>query len=51
MENLCEEVKSLPPFQEVCPEAYQYTVEKPSVLQIKVGRKCNLACRHCHRCA
>ena len=48
MENLCEEVKSLPPFQEVCPEAYQYTVEKPSVLQINVGRKCNLACRHCH---
>lgn len=48
MKNLCEEVTGIPPFHEVCPEAFQYTAEKPSVLQINVGRKCNLACKHCH---
>ncbi len=48
MMNLCETADCIPPFQEVCPEAFQYTAEKPSVLQINLGRKCNLACKHCH---
>lgn len=48
MENYCEEVTSLPPFQTVCPKEYQYTTESPEVLQVNVGRKCNLACKHCH---
>ncbi|MDO4264935.1 MAG: arsenosugar biosynthesis radical SAM protein ArsS [Eubacteriales bacterium] len=48
MERVCEEIKSIPGFSQICPEAFQYTSEQPKVLQINVGRKCNLACKHCH---
>lgn len=48
MENVCEEVTQIPAFQSVCPAELQLTAAKPEVLQINVGRACNLACKHCH---
>lgn len=48
MQQVCEEVTALAPFSEVCPEEYRRTAERPEVLQINVGRRCNLACKHCH---
>ena len=39
---------SFPPFYERTEEATRRTHERLDVLQVNVGRLCNLACRHCH---
>lgn len=39
---------SFPPFYERTDEATRRTHERLDVLQVNVGRLCNLACRHCH---
>ena len=43
------ELKSIPDFEDrVAGEEYKYTTDKLEVVQINVGKVCNLACRHCH---
>lgn len=39
---------SFPPFYERTDEVTRCTLEQLEVLQVNVGRLCNLACRHCH---
>ena len=39
---------SFPPFYERTDEATRRTRGQLDVLQVNVGRLCNLACRHCH---
>ena len=43
------QVPGLSPFYDrVRDSAYEMTTDALSVLQINVGRRCNLSCRHCH---
>lgn len=43
------ETTSVPDFQEcIEDEAVKYTLDSLDILQINVGRLCNLACKHCH---
>lgn len=37
-----------PPFEERVPKECRYTKERLTTLQVNVGYRCNLACRHCH---
>ena len=39
---------SFKPFEEIVPAEDQLTHETLTTMQINVGYKCNLACRHCH---
>ena len=43
-----EAMAVVPPFIEMVPEEHRLTNEPLTTLQINVGYKCNLACRHCH---
>ena len=44
-----KELKNIPDFQDrITGEEYRYTADKMEVMQINVGRLCNLACKHCH---
>lgn len=43
-----EELDIIPAFHTVIDKEYLKTAEKLSVLQLNIGRKCNLACKHCH---
>lgn len=36
------------PFANRVPECDRYTVEQLTTLQVNIGYRCNLACRHCH---
>ena len=49
-ENLrLAETTSVPAFEEcIKDESVKYTLDNLEVLQINVGRLCNLACKHCH---
>ncbi len=47
MEDL-QALTAIPGFEENVMEEYCYTAEKMDVMQINVGRLCNLACKHCH---
>ena len=38
---------SVPPFHSRVPSEFQRT-DRLNVLQVNVGRRCNLACKHCH---
>jgi radical SAM/Cys-rich protein len=38
----------VPSFIGMVPEEHRVTNETPATLQINIGYKCNLACRHCH---
>lgn len=39
----------IPDFEEaVTEDSWLYTLESPEVMQVNVGRICNLACKHCH---
>lgn len=43
------ELTELPEFETMIEdEELEYTVDRLNVMQINVGRKCNLACKHCH---
>lgn len=43
------ELQDIPAFEEMIEEEeLKSTEEKLSVMQINVGRRCNLACKHCH---
>lgn len=43
-----EVMNSFPAFKERVPEEFRYTNESLNTLQVNVGYKCNLACKHCH---
>ena len=44
-----EGLHNIPAFiDRITEEEYQYTTDKLEVMQINVGRLCNLACKHCH---
>lgn len=43
-----EVLASFPAFEQHVPEAYRYTADQLVTLQINIGYKCNLACKHCH---
>ena len=43
------ELTEIPVFQEMVPDKkYMDTEEHLDVLQMNIGRKCNLLCKHCH---
>lgn len=47
--QIAEEVQSLPSFESKIKEnAIKETLEKLDIMQINIGRTCNLACKHCH---
>ena len=52
MNQALEDLKNLtniPDFEErITEEEYRYTTDRLEVMQINVGRLCNLACKHCH---
>lgn len=39
---------SFPAFEGAVPEEYRYTNDQLHTLQVNVGYRCNIACRHCH---
>ena len=43
-----EAMAVVPPFIEMVPEEHCFTNDPLTTLQVNVGYKCNLACRHCH---
>jgi radical SAM/Cys-rich protein len=43
-----EAMAEVPPFIDMVPENHRMTNDSPATLQVNVGYKCNLACRHCH---
>lgn len=44
-----EELTNIPAFADrITEEEYGYTTDSLDVMQINVGRRCNLACKHCH---
>lgn len=47
MEDL-QALVAIPEFEEKIKEEYTYTADQLDVMQINVGRLCNLACKHCH---
>lgn len=43
------DLTEIPPFQQMIPDKkYMDTEEYLDVLQMNIGRKCNLICKHCH---
>lgn len=52
MSQALEDLKSLkniPDFESrITEEEYKYTTDTLDVMQINVGRLCNLSCKHCH---
>ena len=52
MSQALEDIKELnviPAFEtRMTNEEYGYTTDRLDVMQINVGRLCNLACKHCH---
>lgn len=52
MDSMIEEfhkLESVPPFQTMVQDpAFMRTEDHLDVLQMNIGRKCNLACKHCH---
>ena len=47
LEDVRDALAAFPPFRERV-GAYGRTEEKLDTLQINIGLKCNLACKHCH---
>ena len=44
-----DDLTEIPPFQQMIPDKkYMDTEEYLDVLQMNIGRKCNLICKHCH---
>ena len=43
-----EAMAEVPPFIGIVPEEHRVTNDTLAVLQLNIGYKCNLACRHCH---
>ena len=43
-----EAMAEVPPFVGMVPEEHRVTNDALGTLQVNVGYKCNLACRHCH---
>lgn len=49
MSEILEAMENIPDFEQMIPEEeWKYTVSKLSVMQINVGKLCNLSCKHCH---
>lgn len=47
-ETVTEAMAVVPPFIGMVPERHRVTNDPLTTLQINVGYKCNLACKHCH---
>lgn len=48
IENL-RKLENIPAFQSMIDnEEYTYTTDRLSIMQVNVGKLCNLACKHCH---
>lgn len=47
-QSVQEALDSVQPFIEMVPEEYRYTRDPMKTLQVNIGYRCNLACRHCH---
>jgi radical SAM/Cys-rich protein len=41
-------MEQFPPFEEQVPEEFRITNPHQNTLQVNIGYRCNLACRHCH---
>lgn len=46
--DLAEAFAQLMYFEDLLDEECLKTVERPSTMQVNVGKRCNLACAHCH---
>lgn len=46
--TVAEAMEAVPPFIEMVPEEHRCTNDPLTTMQVNVGYKCNLACRHCH---
>ena len=42
------QMEYIPAFESRIEEHFQYTEDNMDVLQINVGKLCNLSCKHCH---
>lgn len=42
------DLNTIPPFEETVNPKFMITADKMNVLQMNIGRKCNLVCKHCH---
>lgn len=47
-QTVAEVMDAYPPFEDAVPEDDRHTHDHPHTLQVNVGYRCNLACRHCH---
>ena len=47
-ETVKEALAVVPPFIDMVPEEHRTTNDPQTTLQINVGYRCNLACKHCH---
>lgn len=48
-ENLCDEINEIPEFStKVDNKDFSLTKDKLEIMQINIGRLCNLSCKHCH---
>ena len=41
-------MEAVPPFVEMVPEEHRLTNSPLTTMQVNIGYRCNLACRHCH---
>ena len=46
--SIREVMAGVPRFFKLVPEQHRYTLEQLTTLQVNIGYRCNLACRHCH---
>ena len=42
------DITSVPDFKETADRSCLHTADSLDVLQMNIGRRCNLACKHCH---
>ncbi len=47
-QNVTEVMDAYEPFENMVPEEFRFTNDAIHTMQINVGYKCNLACKHCH---
>lgn len=46
--SIQDAMAEVPPFVGMVPEEHRVTNEELSTLQVNIGYRCNLACKHCH---
>ncbi len=47
-QTIREVMSSVPPFFTRVPQEHRYSIDPLTTMQVNVGYRCNLSCRHCH---